>query len=73
MDQPWSYFLDPEPRGGTYMRNMDIRIDPRVLWWSSFVVTLFNRIMCTFTLKAPVRQKICELCEQKSSKPLDLE
>jgi hypothetical protein len=39
--------------------------------WNSFEGILFNRVVLSFTVMAPVRQKIRELCEKKSSKPLE--
>jgi hypothetical protein len=41
--------------------------------WSSFKGILFNRVVRSFTVMAPVRQKIRELCEKKSSKHLESE
>ncbi len=35
------------------------------------VVILFIFVIRSFTVVAQVRQKICELCEEKSSKPLE--
>jgi hypothetical protein len=36
-----------------------------------FVVILFNRVIRSFTVMAPVRQKIREVWEEKSSKSLE--
>ncbi len=41
----------------------------KTLWRSRYVVILFNRVIIRFTIMALVRQKIRELCEEKSSKP----